>query len=96
MGLLDFFKNWGNWGEIWTLIEPYVLNLIEKNVPNYITKLYENLAKYTQPAIDSLYELKTKISESGNELDDYCFSEGVSAIESFANYLNEIVADLKA
>ena len=60
-----------------------------------ITKLYENLAKYTQPAIDSLFKLKDKIKNTPNELDDYCFNQGVSAIETFANYLLEETKKLR-
>ena len=60
-----------------------------------ITKLYENLAKYTQPAIDSLFKLKDKIKNTPNELDDYCFNQGVLAIENFANYLFGVVKELK-
>ena len=87
MNLYLFFKNWKDINIIWALIQPFVLRLLKKNVPTNITKLYENLAKYTQPAIDSLYKLKQKIKQSPNELDDYCFEQGVSAIETFANYL---------
>ena len=68
---------------------------MKKNVPNSITKLYENLAKYTQPAIDSLFKLKDKIKNTPNELDDYCFNQGVSAIETFANYLLEETKKLR-
>ncbi|MBR6126650.1 hypothetical protein IKQ21_03100 [bacterium] len=89
MNLYLFFKNWKDISIIWALIQPFVLRLLKKNVPNNITKLYENLAKYTQPAIDSLYKLKQKIKQSPNELDDYCFEQGVSAIETFAQYLLE-------
>ena len=32
---------------------------------------------------------------SPNELDDFCFRQGVSALESFANHLLKIVSDLK-
>ena len=48
-------------------------------MPDSITKLYENLAKYTEPAIESLYKLKAKIKETPSELDDYCFEQGVLA-----------------
>ena len=89
MNLLVYFRNWKDLSIIWVLIQPFVLRLLKKNVPNNITKLYENLAKYTQPAIDSLYRLKQKIKTTPNEVDDYCFEQGVSAIETFANYLLE-------
>ncbi len=82
-------KNWKNLSEIWVIIQPFILKLVKKNVPTTITKLYENLAKYAQPAIDSLYKLKVKIATTPNEIDDYCFNQGVSAIETFANYLLE-------
>ena len=68
----------------------------KKNVPTSITKLYENLAKYAQPTIDSLFKLKEKIKNTPNELDDYCFNQGVNAIETFANYLFEKVRELRA
>ena len=95
MNLFALVKSWKDFSFIWTVIQPFVLRLLKKNVPTSITKLYENLAKYTQPAIDSLFKLKEKIKNSPNELDDYCFNQGVSAIESFANYLLEVVADLR-
>ena len=96
MNLFAFVKNWKDFSVIWSILQPFILKLLKKNVPNSITKLYENLAKYTQPAIDSLYKLKLKIVETPNELDNYCFNQGVSAIESFANYLLETVKELKA
>lgn len=96
MNLLLLIKNWKDFSAIWLIIQPFVLKLIKKNVPNSITKLYENLAKYTQPAIDSLFKLKEKIKNSPNELDDYCFNQGVNAIETFANYLLEKVRELRA
>ena len=88
MNLLVLISNWKN-SIIWILIQPFVVKLIQKKVPSSITKLYENLAKFTQPAIDSLYRLKQKTKITPNELDDYCFEQGVSAIETFANYLLE-------
>ena len=88
MNLLVLISNWKN-SIIWILIQPFVVKLIQKKVPSSITKLYENLAKFTQPAIDSLYRLKQKTKVTPNELDDYCFEQGVSAIETFANYLLE-------
>ncbi len=96
MNILSFIKSWKDFSTIWTIIQPFILKLIKKNVPTTITKLYENLAKYTQPAIDSLFRLKEKIKNSPNELDDYCFSQGVSAIETFANYLLEVAKELRA
>ena len=84
---LSLFKSWKDFSFIWALIQPFVLKLLKKNVPTSITKLYENLAKYSQPAIDSLYKLKDKIKETPSEIDDYCFEQGVTAIETFANYL---------
>lgn len=96
MNLLMFFRGWKDLSTIWAIIQPFVLRLIKKKVPMTVTKLYENLAKYTQPAIDSLFRLKNKIKESPNELDDYCFEQGVSAIEKFATYLLSVVNDLRA
>ena len=95
MNLLALVRNWKDLSTIWAIIQPFVLKLIRKNVPNTVTKLYENLAKYTQPAIDSLYKLKNKIKDSPSELDDYCFEQGVCAIENFAHYLLETVVKLR-
>ncbi len=95
MSLLSKIKDWKVLNKLWLVIEPYVLKLVEKSVPKYITKLYENLAKYAQPAIESLEKLKEKIKTSPNALDDYCFNQGVNAIEAFANYLLEAVNELR-
>lgn len=95
MKFLSIIKNWKDVSAIWLVVQPFILKLIQKKVPNSITKLYENLAKYTQPAIDSLFKLKDKIKNTPNELDDYCFNQGVSAIETFANYLFAVVKELK-
>ena len=96
MNLIALIKNWKDFSILWSLIQPFILKLLKKNVPTSITKLYENLAKYTQPAIDSLYKLKNKIKETPSELDDYCFEQGVSAIETFANYLLDETKKLRA
>lgn len=96
MNLFALISNWKDLSIIWSLIQPFVLRLIRKKVPTSITKLYENLAKYTQPAIDSLYRLKNKIRQTPNELDDYCFEQGVSAIETFASYLLDETKKLRA
>ena len=96
MNILSFIKSWKDFSTIWAIIQPFILKLIRKKVPTSITKLYENLAKYTQPAIDSLFKLKDKIKNTPNELDDYCFNLGVSAIETFANYLLEVAKELRA
>lgn len=93
---MSIFEKWKNISELWATIKPFVANLIKQNVPKAITKLYENLAKYTQPAIDSLFKLKAKIKETPNELDNYCFSQGISALETFANSLLGYVEKLKA
>ena len=95
MSLFSWLKDWKVLNELWDTTEPFVINLAEKNVPKYITKLYENLAKATQPALDSLKKLKEKIKTSPNALDDYCFNQGVNAIETFANHLLTVVADLR-
>lgn len=95
MKILELLKNWKDFSAIWAVIQPFVLKLVKKNVPATITKLYENLAKHSQPVIDSLFKLKEKIKNSPNELDDYCFSQGVNAIETFANYLLEKVRELR-
>ncbi|MBO6180624.1 hypothetical protein J6O86_02945 [bacterium] len=96
MNLFALVKNWKDLNIIWCLIQPFVLKLLKKNVPTSITKLYENLAKYTQPAIDSLYKLKGKIKDTPNEVDDYCFEQGVSAIETFAHYLLDETQKLRS
>lgn len=96
MNLLSLVRNWKDFSAIWAVVQPFILKLINKKVPTSITKLYENLAKYTQPAIDSLFKLKEKIKNSPNELDDYCFNQGVNAIETFANYLLETIKSLRA
>ena len=96
MNLLTLVRSWKDFSVIWSLIQPFVLKLVKKNVPDSITKLYENLAKYTEPAIDSLYKLKAKIKETPSELDDYCFEQGVLAVETFANYLLEETKKLRS
>lgn len=95
MSLLSWLKDWKVLNELWNVLEPFIINLAKKNVPKYIRKLYENLAKVAQPALDSLFKLKEKIKTSPNALDDYCFNQGVNAIETFANYLLTVVADLR-
>lgn len=96
MNLLSIFKKQKDFNAVWVTIQPFVLKLIQKNVPTSITKLYENLAKHTQPALDSLFKLKEKIKTSPNEIDDFCFNQGVNAIEFFANYLLKTVENLRA
>ena len=96
MKILELFNDWKELNVIWSLIQPFVLKLLRKNVPTSITKLYENLAKYTQPAIDSLFKLKNKIKDTPSEIDDYCFNQGVTAIETFANYLLEETKKLRS
>lgn len=96
MKLFALIKNWKDLSTIWSIIQPFVLKLIKKKVPNSKTILYENLAKYSQPAIDSLFKLKTKIINSPNEIDNYCFEQGVQAIENFANHLLSLVQRLRA
>ena len=51
MSLFSWLKDWKVLNELWDAIEPFVINLAEKNVPKYITKLYENLAKRMFPSI---------------------------------------------
>jgi len=111
MKILKILKEWKNYGFnsifggfismcpvgiIWAIIQPFVIRLIQKKVPGSITKLYKNLAKYSQPAVDSLFKLKEKIEKSPSELDNYCFNQGVSAIEKFANYLIRISIELRS
>ncbi len=90
---MSIFSKWKEFNTAWKLIEPFVINLIKKEVPKRIVRLYENLAKFTQPAINSLIKLKEKIKETPNELDDYCFTQGV---DTFANYLLEQVKNLRS
>jgi len=92
---MSIFSKWKQLSTIWGLIEPFVLNLIKKEVPKNVTKLYENLAKYTQPAIDSLEKLKAKTKSTPNELDDYCFQQGVDALDTFAHYLLGVADNLR-
>ena len=82
MNLFAFVKSWKDFSFLWSLLQPFILKLLKKNVPTSITKLYENLAKYTQPALDSLYKLKAKIKETPSELDDYCFDQGFDLLLS--------------
>lgn len=96
MNLFTAIRNWKDWSMVWAVIQPFIVKLVQKNVPNAVTKLYENLAKYSQPAIDSLFKLKNKINESPSEIDDFCFKQGVSAVENFANYLLTVVKELRA
>lgn len=96
MNLLALVKNWKDYSLIWSVIQPFVLKLLKKNVPTYVTKLYENLAKYSQPAVDSLFKLKDKIKQTPTEIDDYCFNQGVEAIEKYATHLLEQVRELRA
>jgi len=93
---MKLFSNWKNLNELWAVIKPFIENLIKQQVPNAITKLYEDLAKYSQPAIESLFKLKAKIKASPNDIDNYCFNQGVSALETFANSLLGFVEKLKA
>lgn len=95
MSFWQKFKELKGLNELWVLIQPFVLKLADKNVPRYVTKLYENLAKYTKPTVDSLFRLKEKIKKTPSELDNYCFKQGVDAIEVFANYLLGIVTELR-
>lgn len=93
---MSIFSKWKELNTAWELIEPFVINLIKKEVPKRIVRLYENLAKFTQPAINSLIKLKEKTKETPSELDDYCFTQGVDALETFANYLLEQVKNLRS
>lgn len=92
---MSIFSKWKEINTIWGLIEPFAINLIKKEVPKRIVRLYENLAKFTQPAINSLLKLKEKAKETPNELDDYCFNQGVDALETFGNYILEQVKTLR-
>ena len=86
MNLLTLVRNWKDLSTIWAIIQPFIVNLVKKNVPTTVTKLYENLAKHTQPAIDSLFNLKNKIKESPSELDDYCFDTLENIISKVNTY----------
>jgi len=93
---MQLFPKWKRFSEIWAIIKPFISNLIRQNVPKAITNLYENLAKYAQPATDSLFKLKAKIQQTPTELDNYCFDQGVDALEAFANSILNVVAKLRA
>lgn len=96
MNLLSLVKNWKDVSFVWSIIQPFVVKLIRKNVPNSKTKLYENIAKAHQPLLDSLYKLKNKITTSPNKLDDECFNIGISALEAYSAYLTEEIQKLKS
>lgn len=96
MKLFNLFKNWKLGSVIWKAIEPYLMKLIEKNVPAKITNLYENSAKHWEPLLESLFKLKAKIKITPSEIDDFCFNQGVDFIEAFANKLLNIVEELRA
>ncbi len=92
---MSIFSKWKEFNTIWGLIEPFAINLIKKEVPKSIIRLYENLARFTQPAINSLLKLKEKAKETPNELDDYCFNQGVDALDTLGNYILEQVKTLR-
>lgn len=96
MNLLALFKNWKDINIIWTVLQPFVIKLIQKNVPSSKIKLYENIAKYNQPAIDSLYKLKQKIQNSPNKLDDECFEIALSGLEAYNDYLADEIKKLRS
>ena len=72
------------------VLEPFIEKFIYWGVPRAKVKLYENLAKHTQPAIDSLFKLKAKVKQSPNTLDDTCLKQGSAAIKAFADFLLDI------
>ena len=96
MNLLALFKSWKDFNFAWTIIEPFVIKLIKKNVPNKITKLYEDVPKTHQPLLNSLNKLKNKIKETPNKIDDECFEIGVSALEKYHEYLGEEIKKLRS
>lgn len=89
-----FFKNQES-NVALSIIEPFILNLVSQNVPKKITSLYEKVAKFTQPLIDSLTKLKEKIKTSPTTIDDYCFNQGLNALETFAQYILTTVEEMR-
>lgn len=89
MGISAFLSNfdWKKLSALYLIVEPYILKLIAREVPKNVTKLYENLAKYTEPALLSLFKLAEKVKKSPNKVDQECLKIGIQAIEEFANYL---------
>ena len=87
MNLLSLIKNWKDFSAIWAVIQPFILKLIKRMFRLQSLNSMKTSQKYAQPTIDSLFKLKEKIKNTPNELDDYCFNQGVNAIETFANYL---------
>ena len=39
MNIFSIIKNWKDFSVIWLVIQPFILKLMKKNVPNSITKL---------------------------------------------------------
>lgn len=95
MNLLSWIKDKNKLKDVWDIIQPLFVNVAEKNIPKYISTLDKNLEKYTQPTIDVLFNLKEKIKNSPSSLDDFFFRQGVNVLESFANHLLGVVADLR-
>nr|DAU52983.1 MAG TPA: hypothetical protein [Caudoviricetes sp.] len=95
MNLFSWIKEKKNIKELWNSIQPLLVNVAEKNIPKYISNLDKNLEKYTQPAIDVLFKLKDNTKTSPSSLDDFFFKQGVNILESFANHLLGVVAELR-
>jgi len=91
-----FNLNWKTACAIYAILEPFILRLLDREVPKRVTKLYDNLARYSQPAVDSLFKLKAKVKETKNQTDNNCFEIGVNALEAFANYLLKQVEALRS
>jgi len=93
---MRFFIDWKTACIVYKLLEPFIEALFRREVPSRVTKLYENLAKFSSPAIDSLFKLKEKIKDSENSLDDECFKIGVGALKAFRDYLSGQIEKLEA
>jgi hypothetical protein len=78
-----------------TLIEPFLIKLIDLGVKKYKTNIYKHLADKAQTAVESLIKLKQKIKESPSELDNKCFSEGLNIIKTLNSWLVDRIKELE-
>ncbi len=94
MNFTTLFSNWKEFSAIWTLVQPFVLNLLRKNVPNAKIKPYEKLVKWTQKFFDNAYKLKEKKETQNNSVYDYCYEQLVGFIDAYLEYLSAEVKKL--
>ena len=93
--MFNLFTNWKKINVLWALIEPLVLKLVKKQVPNKIQALYENVVKMLTPCINSLLKLKAKIKDTPNSTDDYCFGVGISILKQIHTWLGVQIETLE-